>query len=298
MNNGICWSDEAGEYIQAHGGSMLYYNNQWFWYGENKNTETVNRRVKFIGISCYSSYDMRSWRYEGLVLRASSNINDDLHENCIAERPKVLYNRLTNKFVMWFHIDNREYTLASVGVAISDSAIGPFEYLGRQRPLGRDSRDMTVFQDTDGSAYLIHSSDWNSTLMIDRLNSEYTGLTGETASICIDQYREAPVILKQEGKYYMVTSGCTGWLPNSMLYAVSDNMMGRWKLIDNPCSGKDYRKTFGGQSAFAFCTNGQWMLALDHWNPNNLRVSGYSFLPVELDKDYMNIAWQDEFQGL
>ncbi|MDD3170076.1 MAG: glycoside hydrolase family 43 protein, partial [Eubacteriales bacterium] len=244
MKNKTCWKDDTGAVIQAHGGTILQYKDTWYWYGENKDAETINRRVKFIGFSCYSSKDLEHWHNEGLVLKASDDPEDDLYETCIAERPSVIYNKKTKKFILWFHLDNRDYTMASVGLAVSDFATGSFRYLGRQRPLGRDSRDLTVFQGNDEKAYLVHSSDWNSTMIIDRLDEDYTGFTGETTSICIDQYREAPVVMEYGSKYYMVTSGCTGWLPNSMLYAESDCMMGRWRLIDNPCSGRDYRKTF------------------------------------------------------
>ena len=95
------------------------------------------------------------------------------------------------------------------------------------RPNGVDSRDMTLFQDDDGTAYCIHSSDWNRTLVIARLTEDYMGLTGDYTRIFIDQKREAPVVLKYQGRYYMITSFCTGWLPNPALYAVSDSMMGR-----------------------------------------------------------------------
>ena len=42
----------------------------------------------------------------------------------------------------------------------------------------------------------------------------------------------------------MITSGCTGWDYNSALYAESPYLMGKWKLIDNPCEGEGYRDTF------------------------------------------------------
>jgi hypothetical protein len=36
---------------------------------------------------------------------------------------------------------------------------------------------------------------------------------------------------------------------------------------------------------------------LDHWKPENLRQSGYSILPVVIDGDFMEIPWQDSFEG-
>jgi hypothetical protein len=84
-----------------------------------------------------------------------------------------------------------------------------------------------------------------------------------------------------------------------MLYAASPHLLSGslWKLIDNPCSGSGYRKTFQGQSAWIFSINGKPYLLLDHWKPENLRQSGYSILPVFIDDDFMEIPWRDSFEG-
>lgn len=63
----------------------------------------------------------------------------------VLERPKVLFNARSSKFVMWMHIDTADYELAHLGVAVSDHPLGPFKYLGSFRPHGQQSRDFTVF---------------------------------------------------------------------------------------------------------------------------------------------------------
>lgn len=63
----------------------------------------------------------------------------------VLERPKVLFNTRSGKFVMWMHIDTADYELARLGVAIGDSPLGPFKYRGSFRPHGQQSRDFTVF---------------------------------------------------------------------------------------------------------------------------------------------------------
>ena len=63
----------------------------------------------------------------------------------VLERPKVIHNRQTGKFVMWMHIDTADYELARSGVAVSNSPIGPFRYQGSFRPHGQQSRDFTVY---------------------------------------------------------------------------------------------------------------------------------------------------------
>lgn len=304
MNNGARWLDNKGQVIQAHGGMILEYQGIYYWYGENKDgdnkmSKSGGRRVDFIGISCYTSTDLINWNYEGLALEAEiKDIDSDLHPSRVVERPKVIYNEKNNNFVMWMHIDDYSYTSAKVGIAVSDSPKGPFKYLGSKSPNRMDCRDMTVFKDKDGKAYLIHSTDWNRSLCISQLNDDYTDCTGVYNKVFVDQFREAPAVLYHEGRYFMVTSGCTGWNPNAALYAISENILSGWKLIDNPCMGPNYRKTFNGQSTYILQINNKPYIMFDHWEPNDLRNSGYSILPIEIDGKYIEINWKDEFNGL
>lgn len=294
--NGKMWFDDRGEPIQAHGGCILKYRNTWYWYGENKGVENVPgmSRVDVIGISCYSSPDLKIWHYEGLALPVGGEKNSLLRPECVCERPKVLYNEKTGRFVMWMHLDDAAYCYAGVGVAVSDTPTGPFKLIREFHPNRQDSRDMTLFGE-DGRAWLIHSSNWNKTLHIAELTEDYTDVNGVYVSALAEQEREAPALVRHGDLYYMVTSGCTGWEPNSALYAVSGHMMGQWKLVDNPCEGEGYRKTFGGQSTFIFQAEGHDYLMLDHWRPDDLKNSGYSILPILFENGNMTIKWVDCF---
>jgi hypothetical protein len=87
-----------------------------------------------------------------LVSRGTSG---DLGPNRVVERPKVIFNALTRKYVLYMHIDSSNYKDAKVGVATSDTVCGRYQYHGSYRPMGKQSRDMGLFQETDGSAYLL-----------------------------------------------------------------------------------------------------------------------------------------------
>lgn len=300
LKNGTLWTDVDGKDIQAHGGCILPHEGVYYWYGENKSGVTVNRRMDFIGFSCYSSKDLVNWKNEGLVFEPITGIPDhEVGVKCIGERPKVVYNAKTKKFVLWFHLDNMSYLFCKAALAVSDSPTGPFEYVGAVKPNLRDCYDMTVFVDRDAKAYLVCASDQNKTMLINELDGTYTKFTGAYKEIFPSQTREAPVVYHTGDMYYIATSGCSGYDPNAMLYGTSTHIMGRWRLIDNPCSGReDYRKTFGGQSNNSLWANGRWYMLLDHWNPQDVRRSGYSILPVEFDKMVMAVNWADEWKGL
>lgn len=301
---GELWLDTNGKPIQAHGGSILFDNGMYYWYGENKDGPNCLgrigiQRVDIIGISCYSSSDLYNWAFEGIVLPAvSDDPSHDLHPSKVAERPKVLKNDRTGQYVMWIHVDNEDYTMAKTGVAVSDNPAGPFVYVGSKRPNDVDSRDMTLFKDDDGTAYVIHSSDWNKTLIISRLTDDYTDLNGEFTKAFIDQSREAPAVFKHAGKYYLLSSGCTGWYPNAALVAESNQMMGRWELRDNPLSGPNARKTFYAQSTYVFPVQGlenSFIFMADRWRPEELADSRYVWLPITFMDDGIEIKWADRW---
>jgi len=97
-----------------------------------------NRQVWliFVGITCYSSEDLYNWQYEGVVLPVSEDSTSDITAGSIMERPKVLYNKSTGKFVMYFHLElkGQGYQAARVGIAVSDRVTGPYKYLKSYRP--------------------------------------------------------------------------------------------------------------------------------------------------------------------
>ena len=309
MKNGQIWKDTDGNDIQAHGGCIIKHGDTYYWYGEHKGGETKTtylvsgaavNRVDVIGISCYSSKDLLNWKYEGLALEADKDDEKSfIHTSKVVERPKVIYNGKTGKYVMWMHLDREDYSYAGVGVAVSDLPTGPFKLVRAMVPNKQDSRDMTVYKDTDGTAYLFHSKDRNKTMNIARLNDDYTNVDGFYVSVLPDQEREAPAIFKKDGLYYMISSGCTGWAANAALYATCPCLLGKWKLIDNPCVGENSRKTFFGQSSYVFEAEGDFYLMLDHWCPEDLQKSGYSILKITVEDDgEITVPWQDEWLGL
>lgn len=296
--NGTMWLDTDGNPIQAHGGMIEKFDGIYYWYGENKAGETVLKenglhRVDFIGFSCYSSADCISWKNEGLVLKASDQPGSPLHKSRVGERPKVLYNEKSRKYVMWFHLDSHDYMTAHTGVAVADRPTGPFQFVREMCPNRFDSRDMTLFKDTDGKAYLIYSSDWNKTLRIAQLTDDYLDVNGVYSHAFPEQEREAPAIFIKDGLYYMITSGCTGWEPNNALFGISHNIFSGWKLIGDPCTGENARQTYFGQSTYVFEKDGRHYLMLDHWNPSNLKESGYSILPVQADNGHLTVSFQE-----
>ncbi|MDI1318712.1 MAG: glycoside hydrolase family 43 protein [bacterium] len=330
---GAIWRDTEGNPINAHGGGILYHAGVYYWYGEFKEGQTylpkVNQawggtRVLAAGVSCYSSRDLVTWKNEGLALPATPKTPDhDLAPENVIERPKVIYNVRTGKFVMWFHQDSPNYAAARSGVAVSDTPVGPFTYVGsfrpdagswpigatetdrlpskanllaRDQPDGQMARDMTLFVDDDGKAYVFYASEANATMHVSQLSEDYLRPVGKYARIFIGRSMEAPAVFKHGGKYYLIASGCTGWEPNAAHSAVADSIFGPWQELGNPCRGEGAELTFGSQSTFVLPvagSPGSFIAMFDRWHKWNLADSRYVWLPIEFDDQQRQlIRWQ------
>ncbi len=300
---GIEWLDTHSQPINAHGGGVMFHNGTYYWYGEYKGEFTYRSpgvgwdcyRTEAGGVSCYSSRDLCNWTFEGIVLEPDTvDTHSDIHPTMVIERPKVVYNEQTRQFVMWMHIDNHNYGKAMAGVAVSDSPTGKFRFLGAIKPNNQICRDLTLYKDDDQQAYLIYSSEDNATLHITLLSPDYLHTTSVYTRNFVKQYREAPAIFKRQDKYYLVTSGCTGWDPNEADLAVADHVMGPYTSLGNPCRGKDADKTFYGQSTFVLPIAGtdRYVMMFDRWNKHDLITSRYIWLPFEFSSDQPQVPWR------
>ena len=333
---GEVWNDTDGRPINAHGGGLLFHNGVYYWYGELKEGRTylpkVNQvwggtRVLAGGVSCYSSRNLHDWKNEGVVLPSDAeNPDHDLACENVIERPKVIYNRKTKKFVMWLHQDSPDYQAARSGVAVSDKPTGPFKHLSSFRPnpgiwpinvtpndklpgetnyLARDfaegqmSRDMTLFVDDDGRAYQFYASENNSTMHVSLLTDDYLKPAGKYARIFPDRFMEAPAVFKRDNKYYLIASGCTGWEPNAARLAVATNIFGPWTELANPCSGNDADLTFQSQISYVLPVAGRpdkFIAMFDRWKKWDLQDSRYVWLPIEWnDSGNPTIRWQNRW---
>jgi beta-galactosidase len=333
---GKVWLDTDGRAINAHGGGLLHHEGVYYWYGEIKDGRTylpkVNKawggtRVIAGGVSCYSSTDLVNWKNEGVALPSvAEDPEHDLACENVIERPKVIYNARTRKFVMWFHQDSPDYSAARSGVAVSDTPTGPFRYLGAFRPNagirpfnatdrefapgskeafirvlpgGQMARDMTLFVDDDGKAYQFYSSEENQTLHVSQLSDDYLQPAGKYSRILAGRAMEAPAVFKRNGKYYLIASGCTGWDPNAARSAVADNIFGPWTELSNPCQGPGADLTFNCQSTFVLPVAGkpgQFIAMFDMWKKWDLQDSRYVWLPLSFDGEGRPIVkWRDQW---
>lgn len=340
---GEIWEDNQGVHINAHGGGILYHEGVYYWFGEHKGERSNSA---FVGVTCYSSTDLYNWKNEGVALTVSDDEESPIVRGSVIERPKVIYNAKTDKFVMYFHLElkGRGYEAAHVAVAVSDNVAGPYQLVKNGRvnagkwPLnmtdeqrnytvesahfdkwwtpqwmealkdglfvrrdfeeGQMSRDMTLFVDDDNKAYHIYSSEENLTLHIAELTDDYLGYTGDYVRVEPGGHNEAPAIFKKDERYFMITSGCTGWDPNAARLLTADNIMGPWTLHPNPAQGEDAELTFHSQSTFIIPVQGKedaFIFMADRWRPKNPIDGRYVWLPILFEDGLPVLKWFDEW---
>jgi len=132
---GELWPDNKGVHINAHGGGICQKGDVYYWFGEHKTSGDEGNRAQ-VGVHCYSSKDLYHWKDQGVVFAVSNDPKSPIAKGCILERPKVIFNQKTKKYVMWFHLEPKGagYKGAQSGVAVSDKITGPYKLLSAKRP--------------------------------------------------------------------------------------------------------------------------------------------------------------------
>ena len=163
---------------------------------------------------------------------------------------------------------------------------------------GQMSRDMTIYVDDDGKAYHIYASEDNLTLQIAELADDYQSHTGKFIRVAPGGNNEAPTIFKRNNKYYMITSGCTGWAPNAGRLLVANNIMGEWKTLPNPFVGNDAEVSYHSQGTFILPVQGKkdtFIFMADRWEPKSLKFSTFIWLPIHFENDLPVLKWIDKW---
>ncbi|MEU9226973.1 RICIN domain-containing protein [Streptomyces massasporeus] len=292
ITNGTQFTDTSGTPVHAHGGGVLKVGSYYYWFGEHRNADNTFRYV-----DAYRSSDLKNWEFRNHVLTEAS---DPELATANIERPKVMYNASTGKFVMWMHKENgTDYSEARAAVAVSDTVDGDYTWKGSFRPLGQHmSRDITVFTDTDGAGYMISAARENYDLQIYRLTADYTGIASLVANPWPGGHREAPALFKRGGVYFMLTSGATGWNPNQQQYATATSIAGPWSAMKNVGDSTAY----GSQTAFVLPVQGtsgtSYLYLGDRWGNSfdgTVNDSRYVWLPLTFSNaTTMSMSWSPE----
>lgn len=274
---GQIWLDTEGKRIQAHGAQVFYENGTYYWVGENKEKTLGKDKIWTWGIRLYSSKDLYNWTDEGLIVEPDTeNENSPLHPFRQIDRPHILYNEKTKKYVLWLKYSDESY----YAVFTSDNLKGKYELVNSMyRPFDANCGDYDLQKDEKtGEAYLYFEVN-HTDLWCAALSEDYTEVKGNYSVIYEGKEppltREAPAHFVRHGKHYLITSGMTGYLPNPSEVTVSDNWMNGYKVQGNPHINDKSNTSFHSQISCVFKVQGKdlYIAVADRWVPEQVNVS-------------------------
>lgn len=194
--------------------------------------------------TCYSSDNLRDWKYEGVALDAATESIPWADGNLWA--PAIEEKKIDGKYkyFLYFSAKPKGEERKQIGVAVADSPTGPFKadsvaFLTKS-PAGRGQQiDVDVFTDpVSGKSYLY----WGNGYMAGaELNPDMKSIKEETIKVMTPrggtkqdwQYREAPYVFYRDGKYYFMWSvDDTGAANYHVAYGTSDNPLGPIEIAD------------------------------------------------------------------
>jgi len=264
---------------------MIKVGSTYYWIGEYKDNANQmaaymgHVTAPFIANTCYSSTDLKNWTFVNNVL--TQQASGDLGPGRVVERPKVIFNDLTNTYVMYMHIDNNRYADARVGVARSPTVCGNYEYMGSFQPLGNLSRDMTLYKDDDGSGYLISGDHLN----IYRLAPDFLTVASLVASANPSKSSESPAMVKVNGVYFLLTSSKTWWTSNDNYYFTAPALSGPW--TDRGDFTPNSTNTYNSQTTYVLPVTGTstttYMYMGDRWCEGCFGDSTYIWQPLTIN---------------
>lgn len=278
IHSGVPWHDQNNQAVSAHGAGILNDGDRFYLFGEFKQ----DHGNAFAGVSCYSSTDLVNWKFETIALPVQPD--GRLGPDRVGERPKVMKCPKTGEFVMFLHTDNSAYKDQAVGYATSPTINGTYAFRG---PLLFDGKpikkwDMGVFQDDDGTGYLITHSG-NLYALADDYKSVTRQIVKDMTPAC-----EAPVIFKRDGLYYWLGSGLTGWERNDNYYFTAKSLEGPWE--SRGVFAPQGTLTWNSQTTFVLPIIGSetttWMFMGDRWaHPRQNSAATYVWQPLRFDAD-------------
>lgn len=231
----------------------------------------------------YSSADMVNWKEHPVPLKVSD------FEWAKADAWAAQVIERDGKFYWYVSVEhNEKHPGKAIGVAVSDSPVGPFrDALGKAlvtndmtteyTDISWDDIDPTVWIEDDGQAYLYWG---NTALYWAKLKDNMIELDGPINKVDLPNFTEAPWIHKKGDWYYL--SYAYGF-PEKTAYAMSKSIEGPWeyKGILNELAGNSNTNhqaviDFKGIPYFIYHTGGI------HPNGGSFRRS------VSIDRLYYN----------
>lgn len=292
IKNGNQWTaTNTGASVQAHGPGFIRVGDIWYMCGEDRAAAPSAPWTPDVNL--YSSVDLVNWKFEKKIIENGVTASELGHGRFI-ERPKLLYNPKTSKYVVWCHYEQGNYGASEAACFECDSVNGAYKKIWSGQPVNTKSRDCNVFQDEDGTAYFISTTDENSNLGLFRLSDDYHSAVEKTV-LFARQGREAPAIVRVDNRYFMFNSACSGWEPNQCKMSYTTNLKSGWTGLTNV--GNYY--AYDTQAAAILTIKGTkkttYLYVGDRWQDPGLAETKTIMFPVSFNGSSANLDCRERF---
>ncbi len=293
VRNGVLWYTDRGDTVQAHAPGFLRHEGRWWMVGEDRDNGGLP------DVNLYSSYDFRTWHYEGKIITLPDE--EGLPVRMI-ERAKIMYCKRTGHFVIWCHWEAPNYSASEAASFEAEKITGPYRCTFRGRPLGVKTRDCNVFVDDDGTAYFVATTNENQDIGLFLLSDDYTQPV-KHYPLFVGQRREAPVIVRVGDIYHVLTSACTGWAPNQCQHAWSESLTHGWSALHNVGDNTCFRTQPAAIiRAGSSKKSGSLLYVGDRWKDPTLAESKTILFPIQftdttcqiINLDSFDINWREK----
>ena len=233
---------------------ILLYDGKYYLYSTNAPD----------GYLVYESENLSDWENRGYCLR-----KEDVKGNKWFWAPEIMSR--DGKFYMIYTSEEH------LGIAVSDSPLGPFRQETEQWLSERNAIDGDFFVDDDGTVYLYYVRfDGGNVIYGSRLNEESMTLdeASERRLIAAESewetrmglVAEGPFMLKHNGKYYLTYSANDyRSIDYAIGYAVSDSPLGPFvKYTGNPILHRNETVNGVGHHSFTTSRDGSQMICVYH----------------------------------
>jgi hypothetical protein len=326
--------DTAGKMINAHDGGLYNFEGKWLLIGTSYGTcESFTNCSGHVGDCGWQDNNFSAYTgptFGGPWTLASSNLIPQRPRGGANFRPKILFNKRTETYVMWFNFQPPTPNVpGSYTVATSKNMIGPFSILKEKVDVAKKlNGDFALFEDDDGSAYIAYNSDENGhncaachippcdcgfQMSVERLNGDYTGSTMVNSGWIGEATVEAPAMFKRKGVYYLLFDrlSCFGPQGSGAVVYTAPRPMGPYTARNNINRNGPFRPSQLGfiiipaQQGFIAKVGDAYVWQGDMWNSytdpvthRNVKAYDYQpWLPLQFESDgnISKLVWQDEW---
>lgn len=287
IQNGLLWKTTTGATVQAHAPGFVRVGDIWYMCGEDR-SNWWNPDVNL-----YSSTDLVKWKFEKKIIQ-NKITTPELGSSRMIERPKLMYNAKTDKFLVWCHYESGNYGASEAACFECDSVNGAYKYVWSGRPLGVKSRDCNVFQDNDGTAYFISTTEENRHLGLFRLSDDYHEAVSHT-QLFSNQSREAPAIVREGNRYFMFNSACSGWDPNQCKMSYTSNLTSGWSGLSNVGNPNSFDTQAAAILEIKGTKTTTYLYVGDRWQDPGLPESKTIIFPISFNGTSCNFKYHERF---